>query len=220
MCIKYFTIYGERCSGTNYLHKLILTNFDIEFTSRFGHKHFFGFQNEELKDSDDTLFICIVRDPIKWANSFYREKHHSFLRNKYVNAINKLKDKFFNEECWSINSDKTEMMEDRHIYTGKRYKTLFEMRYTKLDFLLNDLPHKVKNYIFIRYEDLLTNFNNTMDKFKTVGLIIKPQIIFPINTDTYKDTKNIFIIKEDKISAEYIYNNVCFNKEYETKLGY
>lgn len=32
MIIKYITIYGERCSGTNYLEELINLNFDVEIT--------------------------------------------------------------------------------------------------------------------------------------------------------------------------------------------
>ena len=34
---------------------------------------FFGFQNELLNDSDDTLFICIVREPVRWINSFFKK---------------------------------------------------------------------------------------------------------------------------------------------------
>ena len=38
--IKKFTIYGERCSGTNYLENLILVNFDVNLTWEYGWKHF------------------------------------------------------------------------------------------------------------------------------------------------------------------------------------
>lgn len=33
--IKYFTIYGERCSGTNYLEQIIKLNFDVEVTWKY-----------------------------------------------------------------------------------------------------------------------------------------------------------------------------------------
>jgi hypothetical protein len=80
--IKKYTIYGERCSGTNYLENLIDKNFDIKITWEFGWKHFFGFNDNQLKNSDDTLFICIVRNPVDWINSFYRELHHSPIKYK------------------------------------------------------------------------------------------------------------------------------------------
>jgi hypothetical protein len=72
--IKKFTIYGERCSGTNYLENLVLENFDVELTREYGSKHFFGFS--DLSGSDDTLFIGIVRNPYDWFNSLYTYKHH------------------------------------------------------------------------------------------------------------------------------------------------
>ena len=39
MKLSKFTIYGERCSGTNYLKKLVLKNFDVDIT--WDMKHFF-----------------------------------------------------------------------------------------------------------------------------------------------------------------------------------
>ena len=72
--MKEFTIYGERCSGTNYLEELLLLNFDVEIVWDYGWKHFFGF--DDLTNSDDTLFIGIIRNLEDWINSLYREKHH------------------------------------------------------------------------------------------------------------------------------------------------
>lgn len=37
MCSK-FTIYGERCSGTNFLEEIMLANFDIVVTWDYGWK--------------------------------------------------------------------------------------------------------------------------------------------------------------------------------------
>ena len=82
--IKKFTIYGERCSGTNYLQNLVNDNFEIELTWEYGWKHFFGFQDDTLKNSDDTLFLCIVRNPVDWMNSFFRNPHHLPLNYKPI----------------------------------------------------------------------------------------------------------------------------------------
>ena len=49
--IQKITIYGERCSGTNYLETLLARNFhDYKLTWEYGWKHFFGHQN--LQNSD------------------------------------------------------------------------------------------------------------------------------------------------------------------------
>ena len=47
--IKKVTIYGERCSETNYLEQLLINNFDIDITWKYGWKHFFGFHKNLLK---------------------------------------------------------------------------------------------------------------------------------------------------------------------------
>lgn len=226
MTIKKFTIYGERCSGTNYLEKIILKNFDVKLTWEYGWKHFFGFQDKKLEKSDDTLFICIVRDLYTWMNSFFREMHHLPLKFIKTSSENKII-YFLNSKFWSLYDAKTnkkflkEIMEDRNIYTGDRYKNIFELRHTKNKFLIEDLPNKVKNYIFIRYEDLINNFRETMIKIKNKGLKVKNPKIFPINHTTYKKTKKKFVVnKKNHIAKRRIYNNKNLNTFYEKKLGY
>ena len=53
--------------------------------------------------------------------------------------------------------------------------------------MLEDLPMKVKNYIFITYEDLNNDFENTLLKIKNKGLKVKENINFPKNTKVYKN---------------------------------
>lgn len=224
--LQKLTIYGERCSGTNYLEQLININFDVDITWEYGWKHFFGFQDDTLKNSDDTLFICIVRNLPDWINSFYREKHGLPLRYKTNMSDKEKLNEFLNKEIWSFhekngtNRDTSlEVMEDRNIYTGERYKNIFELRHTKIKWMLEDLPNKVKNCIFIRYEDLINDFDKTLLKIKDKGLEVKKKINFPLNINTYKDSKNIkFIKKENTISSEFILSNPNLIQLYEKKL--
>lgn len=185
MKIKNYTILGERCSGTNFLMQAITTNFDIYFTWEYGHKHFFGFS--DYANSDNTLFIGIVRESTKWLNSIFRNKFH--FQDKMRGSVFN----FLNSECWSyvdfdpkkadikpkknkdiydirnMNALKNnnsgvlvqdqEILQDRHIYTNNRYKNIFELRKIKSHFLLYDMPKLVKNYMLIRYEDLNDNYD-------------------------------------------------------------
>ena len=115
-------------------------------------------------------------------------------------------DKFLNKEFYSINDHdhgyctySKELMNDRNIYTGKRYKNIFELRHTKIKWLLEDLPNTVKHYIFIRYEDLINDFDKTLLKIKDKGLEVKQNINFPLNTNNYKNNPKKKFIQKKKI---------------------
>lgn len=222
--LKKFTIYGERCSGTNYLEDIITMNFDVNVTWEFGWKHFFGFQDDLLQNSDDTLFICIVRNLPDWINSFYREKHHLPLKYKKNMSEKDKLNEFLNKEFWSFNDNNgnrdtsKEILQDRNIYTGERYANIFELRHTKIKWMVEDLPTKVKNYIFIRYEDLINDFENTLLKIRNKGLRVKNNIDFPLNTTYYKKTKRKFVKKTNKIPSNFILNNQNLINFYEKKL--
>jgi hypothetical protein len=133
-------------------------------------------------------------------------------------------DEFLNKEFYSVfDKDQTERMEDRNIYTGERYKNIFELRHTKIKWILEDLPNKVKNCIFIRYEDLINDFDKTLLKIRDKGFEVKKNINFPLNTNNYKNNKNNqkkkFIQKKNSISTELILNNPNLIPLYEEKLN-
>ncbi len=241
--IKYFTIYGERCSGTNFLEETIKANFGLQITWKYGWKHFFGFHNfgqpkdtasalykqqlevltrhlgstikqasltksklDETKKQfpefdaadtivklnnvmdqlniskkkmvdakiqlettgnigpteDNTLFIGIVRHPIEWLHSFYKQPHH-------VPNENKSMPNFLLKEFYSVDEAKGNSIieNDVNYVTKKRYSNIFEMRKMKNEYLMNIMPTKVKNYILINYEDLANNTDATLKDIQT-----------------------------------------------------
>lgn len=222
--ITKFTILGERCSGTNYLESLIKKNFDLQLTWKYGHKHFFGFS--DYSDSDDTLFIGIYRNLLDWLNSIYVERYHLADHLRHQNGCTP--DDFLVRECFSYRDKKqtytgdNEIMEDRNIYTKKRYKNILELRFTKLKFLKYDMKNKVKNYILISYEDLVKNW----DKFllninKKYGISLKNDK--PINHEFYKLSNIKFYDapkKKKRFTYDMVKKNICYNKNIEKIVGY
>jgi hypothetical protein len=151
--INQYVIYGERHSGTKFLDKLINKNFAINKTTQFGHKHFFRPEcilASEPSLISETIFLCIVRNPYDWLMSFHNERHHC--------GISNAKDiyRFLSKE-WSSREPflGPEILEDRHLYSDRRYKHIFELRSVKLNFLRYILPIYIENYVFVRYEDFI-----------------------------------------------------------------
>jgi hypothetical protein len=216
--LKKFTIYGERCSGTNFLEKAIEENFDLKITWDYDFKHWFGhYQFKKNETEDETLFLGIIRNPITWIDSFYKNPHHLPLSNK-----KNIKNFLFNEFC-SFDDDDTnnEIMLDRNLITKKRYKNIFDLRYIKNIYLINVMPKNVKNYLLLRYEDLYDNYDLIL------GYIEKKFNLKRKNTDfkkiiNYKGKKDgVFVKKNIKLTkkiVDIIVNNL--NKEQEIGLGY
>lgn len=230
MKINRFTILGERCSGTCFLEEAITTNFDLSVTWTFGDKHFFGFSDYD--GSDSTLFIAIVRDPLKWANSLFQKQYH--LQDEMRGS----KQAFLTNSCWSYWDNKKhdgsnygqEIMTDRHIYTNARYKNIIELRNTKLHYLVNDAPNLLKNFVLIRYEDLNQYYeevlSNIRDKFDLTQRLKQFVPITYYKKDKSKKYVEGYVKKRwfqkmpEPILKEEILMHADFNKEIEASLGY
>uniref|UniRef100_A0A6C0E2G5 Sulfotransferase domain-containing protein n=1 Tax=viral metagenome TaxID=1070528 RepID=A0A6C0E2G5_9ZZZZ len=185
--MKKIQIYGERCSGTNYLEELLRLNFHVEIVWDYGWKHFFGFS--DLSNSDNVLFIGIIRNLEDWINSLYRERHH--IPSHLTENI----DTFLTNTFYSSDNN-CEIMTDRNIDTGERYKNIYELRLVKNKYLIEKMPKLVNNYCLITYDDLVDNFLDTMNKLKNYGLQIKDSINFPLNVKYYKNHKDCLFIKK------------------------
>ena len=239
--IRNFEILGERCSGTNFLEETMLHNFEIEFKTFSGHKHFFCFNNYDDKNvTDNTLYIGIIRNPIYWLNSFSKELHHvpeknrknlfAFLFNRFYSVHDEgqkpaqqfingngsfYKAKIYKNE-YNINKD------DLNYLNGKTYKNIFEMRNVKNHFLINVMPTKVKNYILINYEDLLFNFEMTLNTIKNKFNLI-PRLPSFVKVKKYKKCETYNFVKQREITfppqiINIIWNNL--NVPQENFLGY
>lgn len=231
--ITQIAVMGERCSGTNFLQSAIASNFAAGLTWEYGWKHFFGFS--DYKDSDNTLFVAIVRDPHTWINSLFKQKWHLQPELKTEDI-----DTFLNSEFWSYNDgvfhhmildcvkcvtkeEGAEIMEDRNMYTGERYRNIFDCRKTKCQFLMDTMPTKVKHYVLIRYEDLRDHYIQTLEMLRdTFHLPTHDSKYFPVMIDTYKGTGQEFkesdpdyIIPRDKI-----WSHPDLDVSIESKLAY
>lgn len=215
--LKSFTIYGERCSGTNFLEKAIEENFDLKLNWDYDFKHWFGhYEFKNTEKEDETLFLGIIREPITWIDSFFKTPHHLHSNNK-INIKNFL----FNEIISYFDDTNNEIEQDRNMITKKRYKNIFELRYLKNNYLINEMPKKVKNYLLIRYEDLNNNYELIL------GFIEKKFNLIRKNKDfkkiiTYKGGKDTLFVKKGLILNNKIMNMIInnLNKEQEKTLGY
>lgn len=135
--IQRIQIFGERCSGTNYLEQLLAGNLPgVSFTSGFGFKHFFP--RMDADGSTDCLFVVIYRDPFDWLRSIYRNPWHAAPALKNIPFS-----EFIRQEWWCVWDEDagidavdprygTEMMLERDPGTGRRFRNILAMRSAKI----------------------------------------------------------------------------------------
>lgn len=220
--IQHFMIFSERCTGSHFLQYALTENFNIQYlSSHHKHKHFFGHENDIYTPAEieNTLFICLTRDPVEWIDSFFKRLHH-------VPQINRQSiDNFLKNEWYSIyeegeNAGK-EIMEDRNMNTNERYKNIFEMRKNKNDYFLHKAQTRFKHILILKYEDLRDNYETMLENIKNkYNLQQKHANYIPIVR--YKGTYTALYYKKpilltDEIQ-EYIKQNV--DVEQEKQLGY
>lgn len=217
--LKYFTILGERCTGTHFLQYAMLQNFNLQYIPICG-KHFFGhddaeFQTEQIQK--ETLVICLFRRPVDWIDSFFKRLHHVPPENrKDIHS-------FLHNEFYSVYEvpPKTgqEILEDQHIVHKRRYHNIFELRETKQDFMLNRIPQLTTHYMMLRYEDLRDNFTETLIDIMTTYKLAPKQIPFQ-RIEKYKGTYNDLYEKKPILispeNQEFILSQI--NREQEARI--
>lgn len=188
--IRYVQIFGERCSGTNYLARLVEKNFEhVEITKSFGGKHWFIKDHEprgrpnrstdtqcvrSLAESDDTLFLVIFRDPLDWLRSLHAKPYHApehwelpfseFIRKPWRSY-----------ELERVNESWPES--ERGHYFIEEAENVVRLRSQKIQHLAN-LERVVPNVAFVRYEALLEDLGTLeqiADRFG-IGLRNRPLV--------------------------------------------
>ena len=163
--IEQFKIIGERCSGTYYAQRLIEHNLDIPHTDEYGHKHFWG--KRQTKYPKNLLLVCVVREPYSWMQSFFEKKWHLPEHLDKVNFSTFIKSEMYSvkdQNIPSIGGDVgSEILADRSYITKGRFKDIFEMRHTKMNFLFHEFPSMCSNMIIVRLEDFQADFNQVLN---------------------------------------------------------
>lgn len=149
--LKARKVWGERCSGTNFVGSLLERHFAALARNggQLEWKHGLARQNWS---GAGRLNLFIVRDPFTWAQSFHRNPWHLpvRLRNRDFSA-------FVREEWVGVFYDQgkntPERPADRHPVERRRFRDIWEMRTVKLRHALV-CAASIPNGVFVRYEDV------------------------------------------------------------------
>tara|TARA_Y100000389_G_C17416806_1_gene494233 strand:- start:86 stop:865 length:780 start_codon:yes stop_codon:yes gene_type:complete len=224
--ISQYTIFGERCSGTNHLERTMAANFDLPLTWEFAWKHFFCEAPNRLPEKPEapnTLFLCIVRRPDAWANSLYRDPHHM------TGYAHRGKEGGDNRRIMEFLTRPVEKGGEPEVnaLSGQQYRNVMRMRGEKIHYMLDLMPKLARHLILIRHEDMLSDFGGQMKRIRAlIPDRVRPGIAFPVNHTGYKDAPDDGSYlksrskKVDWIKPSLIYGAPGFDPALEKRLGY
>jgi hypothetical protein len=156
---KAVKIYGERNSGNIYLEWLLAKNLEVELINSpaYGWKHRLAPQPEELtvEMKESAIFACLIKNPYSWVLSMHKRPYnHESLRKLSFGDFLK--------------------------YSFGDYQNPIAMWNLKNQSYLK-LAEYVPNHIIFRYEDLVADFKEQLNRFADQFNIEKPELYKNIN---------------------------------------
>ncbi|RJE86491.1 hypothetical protein D3P04_07130 [Paracoccus onubensis] len=184
-----YQVFGERCSGTNYLDQILNENFKIKAVHHYGWKHGFPTMPGIWRQS---LCVVITRAPFDWLRRFYRTPYEmdpnmselgfsEWIRSPWHSIC---RPRIQGWEKWGMqfipNLGRHPLQLDRHPIEGRAFSSVCEMRTLKYRAWFG-LKNRASNFLFIRYEDLNRD---------PVGLLSDIQSTFQLEcrNDSIRDT--------------------------------
>ena len=226
--ICYFQIFGERCSGTNYLQSLLEKNFpDCKISWKYGWKHFpcwydtpwvraFHFENDpiysELSENKEFLFIIIFRHPYDWLRSFYLQPHHVAEEHNHASFSTFIRDRWrLNRHCYKYDLDPINLCE---------LENVMRLRTAKIRNMLK-IKEKVLNVYYVNYEILRDKPHKVIAEISRLFSLKKQKKFRKQKNYKGNKGKRYNPIKYAAISMEDIYYiNIHLDRELEAYLGY
>lgn len=213
-------ILAERCSGSNFVENLILSNFENLKPDRSIHKHFPPWMWKDRK-RDAILYIVIFRNPYDWLRSLHRIPHHA------ARSLCKIPFEQFIRSQWSLNAQDPVIMKlgdptaDRQPFTGLPFKNVIELRTEKIKTMLQ-IRNRVENIYYINYETVRAFPRKVLKEIQQIYSLKPTAVYHPVvhykavpGAHLYSPRTYAPISKEDLFHI-----NTNLNKRLERKIGY
>lgn len=223
MDLTTFNIKGERCSGTNYLQKLIETNLKVRYLQdcNVGWKHgFLTMLTKRTHEPETFLTIVIFRNPFDWVRSLYLTPH--YLEHSHDGAWLEghipTFSQYLRNEVSEFSKFKKEIFSSCHPLTLEKAKNILQVRNWKNEHFLN-LKNALPNTYYVRYEDLVENpekiITEINDTFFNVELKFENWNKRAFSNQEFVKRKYFDISEED-----YTFILANLDWELESKIGY
>jgi hypothetical protein len=187
--IREIQVYGQRCSGTNVLLKLLAANFGSGLVpQRHGFKHWLV--PEQTLFPQDCLVVAVARDACDWLRSLHRQPWHLAPASKALGFSPFIRAEW--HSVWDAEFDGIdaghpllgqEMLHERDPRTGGRFANPLAKRAAKLR-NWSGLAGRANNLALLNHAALRDRPRDLVDAF--AALLVRPPAHDYAPVETYK----------------------------------
>ena len=224
MKISQFTVFGERCSGTNHAAAWIKENTGLEYRMDFGWKHG-GIPVTDLQKSAGVLCVLVARNLPDWLRSLHLKPHHMSPKMRgltFYEFIQRRVDSVLDHTMGVSPRDPAfgqSIMSEQH--NGKPFANVIRMRRHKHRCWLKDME-KLPHAVLLRHEDLVNNPMRELRRIERICQLSARQDVVPVARYKGQDTAGVYQPKKyagiDGLAMRHILEQV--DLETEIRLGY
>lgn len=145
-----FQVLGDRNSGTNFLHHLIVRNLpELQISTEYHWKH--GFVDRRIAARTGLLTVVIYRHPLRWLHAVHRRPWDVSAAMRELSFGDFIRAEW--RAVWMHGGREELLQGDMQPHTTTPFSNVLLMRNAKIEWLekLAQLPGKT---VFVRYEDL------------------------------------------------------------------
>jgi len=166
--------------------------FDYTSHSNLGWKHMevdLSLIKENSSVNDDTIFVCVVKNPYSWILSLYDKPYHQYDKSKNL-------DEFIISKWKTVKRENAQNLHYENVVDmwNCKVKSYFELKDT--------LKDKV---IILKYEDFLENYTLVLDELKRR------------NIQVVEDISNITGSTKEKRKNNEYYKDYYLNEKWKKK---
>ncbi len=222
---KRFQVYGQRCSGTNALIKLLERNLeDLEFTEEFGFKHWLV--PPEVEIPDDVFVIVIARQVDQWLRSLHAMPWHAHpdLKNmEFGEFIRAEWRSVWDEDFWGIDEEHPKfgqpIEEEVCSQTGLPFPNAIAMRTAKLR-NWTDVAFRAAGHALLTHSDLVFRPEQVVERVASASRARKSREFVPVSTYKGQDARQFVASEYPPLQAiESAFIGRYFDSEIERQFG-
>ena len=196
-----FQVFGQRCSGTNALIKLLERNLEnLEFTEEFGFKHWLVPRKVEVPD--DVFVMVIARHVDQWLRSLHAKPWHAHRDLKKLEFGNFIRAEWrsvWDEEFWGIDENHPKfgqpIEEELCPQTGLPFANAIAMRTAKLR-NWTDVASRAAGHVLVSHAELVFRPERVIERVVSASQSKRLRKFVPVTT--YKGQNS-----EQFVASEY-----------------